>query len=674
MGRRLAFDIETDGLLDELTCIHSIAMVDIDTGEGWSCTDHPGYVSPLGHTVLTIEEGLRLLQEADEIIGHNIIKFDIPAIIKVYPWWFISRQKVTDTLILSRLIWPEIRDNDFALRKQHMPRVRNAVRIAKREDPEVDEFALQKELMNKVLPGYLIGSHGLEAWGYRLGEWKGDYSKEMKSQGLDPWAHWNTEMQEYCEQDIVVTRKLYALQISKDYSAFAIQIERDFAWVMAEMERNGFPFDLNKATRLQQELMRKQAILYNQLQDAFPPITDTWTFVPKANNSKFGYVKGKPIQKSKEIVFNPGSRDHIARWLKQKYGWVPTEFTEGSETREAKPKIDEKVLKKLPYPEASLLAEYFLLDKRLGMLEGRGGKGLIPAAKKGGGTIHGSINTNGAVTRRCTHASPNMAQIPAVTVVYGREFRELLHAPEGWSLLGWDASGLELRCFAHYMARYDDGAYTRTVLEGDIHWVHANALSGGKFDGVEYDDHNEEHAFWRNKVAKRFIYAFLYGAGAETIGEIMDPTGSSEAKAKAGRKLINTFLKRTPALKRLKEDLKVAVKKRKMHVMGIDRGILKVRSDHSALNTLLQSAGAIAVKLATIIYYDKLIAMGLKNGVDFMLVAHVHDEAQTLVKKGLEQVVGQAAVEAMREAGEALGFECPLDGEFKFGANWAETH
>lgn len=726
---RLAFDIETDGLLEELTVIHSLVMVDVTTGRGWSCTDHPGYSSPSEYEVISIDDGLKLLMEADEIIGHNIIKFDIPAIQKVKPWFDVPRQKVTDTLILSRLIWPEIRDNDFQLRKKHTPRVRaeterlikereNWNEIAEEQheaalaehrewakrhrkrlrqldkgkidlgqfdlesaaDPQVshpgkfepretDETKVFKEVMDRYFPGRLIGSHGLEAWGYRLGEWKGDYSKEMKAKGLDPWAEWNVPMQEYCEQDVVVTLKLLELQESKGYAAKAVEIERDFAWIIAEMERNGFPFDMAKAEKLQAKLMKDQAELYDKLQVAFPPITETWTFTPKSNNSKLGYVKGKPIERSKEIVFNPGSRDHIAKWLKQKYGWKPEEYTE-----QGKPKVDESVLKKLDYPEAKLLARYFLLDKRLGMLEGKGGKGLIPAARKGKSKIHGSVVTNGAVTRRCTHNSPNMAQIPAVTVEYGRDFRELLHAPDGFNLLGWDASGLELRCFAHYMARYDGGAYTSTVLDGDIHWVHAQALAGGKLDGQEYDEHNPDHAYWRNKVAKRFIYAFLYGAGPETIGEIMVPQGTSAEKQKAGRKLINTFLKRVPALARLKKDLKATIAKRKMHVMGIDGGLLKVRSEHAALNTLLQSAGAIAVKLATIIYYDKLVAMGLRNGVDFMLVAHVHDEVQTLVKKGLEERVGQAAIEAMREAGETLGFQCPLDGEYKYGASWAETH
>lgn len=638
---RLAFDIETDGLLDTMTVIHSLVMIDVETGRGWSCTDHPGYTSPNGYEVLSIKLGLEVLLEADEMIGHNIIKFDIPGIQIVHPWFKPRREQVTDTLINSRLIWPEMLDVDYE------------------NSRKVKDYPVQ---------GRLMGSHGLEAWGMRLGEWKGDYSKDMKAKGLDPWKTWNVEMQEYCEQDVAVTLKLLALQESKGYSSRAITIERDFAWVIAEMERNGFPFDLVKASKLQHGLMRRLAELHAELQAAFTPITDTWTFIPKANNSKLGYVKGQPMQKSKEIIFNPGSRDHIARWLKEKYGWKPSDYTDGG-----KPVVDEKTLKKLPYPEAKLLAEYFLLDKRLGMLEGKGGNGLIPAAKKGAGRIHGSVTTNGAVTRRCTHSSPNMAQIPAVNVPYGKEFRELLHAPDGYSLLGWDASGLELRCFAHYMHRYDGGLYTKTVLGGDIHWKHTIAL-GLAEEGETFDAHNEKHNFGRNKVAKRFIYAYLYGAGPETIGEIMLPTGSVDAKKKAGRKLINEFLTRTPALKRLKDDLKKAVEKRKMNVMGIDGGLLKVRSEHSALNTLLQSAGAIAVKLATIMFYDKLVSQGLVSGRDFALVAHVHDEVQTIVKKGLEDIVGNAAVTAMREAGEALGFLCPLDGEYKYGANWAETH
>ena len=658
----LVADIESDGLLDKMTTIHSLCLIDVETGDQWSCTDHP-FDHPEGIPVLSIDEGLRFLMTADTVTFHNGIKFDIPAIQKIKPWFSLRRDQVIDTLILSRLIWPEIREQDFALRNHLKKKARKHVPA----DCE-DENKWIHEHIKAQSPPQLIGSHGLEAWGYRLGEWKGDYSKEMKAKGLDPWANWNIDMQLYCDQDVIAGRKLLQKCRSKGfvYAEKAIEIERDFAIILAEMERNGFPFHMKRATELQRKLMRRHTELQGELQIAFPPIIDKTTFVPKANNSRYGYVKGEPVEKSKEIIFNPSSRQHIARWLKRKYGWKPKAFTETGQ-----PVIDEKVLKKLKFPEAKLLAEYFLLDKRLGMLEGKGGKGLIPSGKSG--RIHGQVMTNGAVTRRCTHSKPNMAQLPATNVPFGKDFRELMYAPDDWSLLGWDASGLELRCFAHYMSYFDGGKYTSIVLDGDIHWTHSKAL-GLVGQDEEYDSHNPDHDYARNKVAKRFIYAFLYGAGAEKIGEIVLPKGTSGAKRKAGTELINTFLKRTPALQRLKDTLAAQIKKQDGKLISIDGGAMHVRSPHAALNTLLQSAGAIAVKVATILFYDKLVAQGLVSGKDFQIVAHVHDEVQTLVKKGLEDIVGRTAEEAMHETTEALGFRCPLAAEYKFGESWADTH
>jgi DNA polymerase I-like protein with 3'-5' exonuclease and polymerase domains len=682
---RLVADIESDGLLDTMTVIHSLCLLDVDTGKQWSCTDHP-FVHPDGIEVLSIRAGLQLLIEADQIIFHNGIQFDIPGIQKVEPWFDVPREKVLDTLILSRLIWPDIKERDFTLRKQLTAKLRRDYRKERLQwerQIENDQegsltFPEESKWINEKLklqfPGQLIGSHGLEAWGYRMGEWKGDYAKEMKAKGLDPWANWNEDMQLYCDTDVIVTKALLERAEDKGYSAQAIKIEHDFATILGQMERNGFPFHKEKADKLQHRLMRRHAELQEQLAEAFPPITEEWEFTPKANNSKLGYVKGVPVTKSKEIIFNPSSRQHIARWLKRKYGWKPEAYTENGQAM-----VDEKVLKALPFPEAKLLAEYFLIDKRLGMLEGKGGKGLIPFGRSG--RIHGRVNTNGAVTRRCTHSSPNMAQLPATNVPFGKDFRELMYAPEGWSLLGWDASGLELRCFAHYMSYYDDGAYTEIVLDGDIHWTHVIAL-GLVPPGTEryagYDEDGEpieieEHERLRGKIAKRFIYAYLYGAGHETIGEIVLPNGTAEEKRKEGERLTRSFLKRTPALKRLKQKIAKRVKETNS-VTAIDGGTMFVRSQHSALNTLLQSAGAIAVKVATILFHDKLIEQGLVNGQHFEIVAHVHDEVQALVKKGYEDIVGRTAEEAMREAGEVLGFRCPLAAEYKHGPSWAQTH
>ena len=218
---RLVFDIESDGLIPQMTTIHSLCIVDVDTKEQWSCTDHP-FEHPEGIPVLSIDEGLRMLMAADEVIGHNIIKFDIPAIKKIKPWFHLRREQVTDTLILVRLIFPNIKDNDFKQRRKLSNKI-------------------GADACKEFWPGYLIGSQGLQAWGIRLGEWKGDYSKEMKAKGLDPWAIWNPDMQLYCDQDITVNFKLWRVCMKRKYAATACEIERDFAWILAEMERNGFP-------------------------------------------------------------------------------------------------------------------------------------------------------------------------------------------------------------------------------------------------------------------------------------------------------------------------------------------------------------------------------------------------------------------------------------------------
>lgn len=152
-------------------------------------------------------------------------------------------------------------------------------------------------------------------------------------------------------------------------------------------------------------------------------------------------------------------------------------------------------------------------------------------------------------------------------------------------------------------------------------------------------------------------------------GENHDP--ETIAYTLKGTDLKNKFLKTLPALDNLIKDVQETVKKRGT-LYGLDRRILPVRSQHSALNTLLQSAGAIAVKKATCLLWDYLNEAKLSQHVK--QVAHIHDEFQLLVHKGNEEQVGAIAVKAMQDAGKYFNFRCPLDGEYKIGQNWAETH
>ena len=239
-----------------------------------------------------------------------------------------------------------------------------------------------------------------------------------------------------------------------------------------------------------------------------------------------------------------------------------------------------------------------------------------------------------------------MAQVPSVGAEFGKECRSLFHAPDGYSLLGADASGLELRCLAHYMAAYDDGAYSKVVLEGDVHTT------------------NQEAAGLPTRSnAKTFIYGFLYGAGDEKIGKIIGK-GSGE-----GRKIKKKFLTKLPALKYLKDAISDAAEKRGW-IKGLDGRVIPIRHSHAALNTLLQSCGAIICKT----WYVRIAEAIKEANLDATIVAFVHDEVQLLVKKGQEDETGRLIQRCMRDTEQQFNFRCRLDSDYKYGSNWADTH
>lgn len=590
---RYVFDIETNELeIEKITRIHVICIKNADTGEAE--TFRGGDVS----------QAVYLLNDADEIIGHNIIKFDVRAIQHLYPN-FKPVGKITDTLVLSRLLYPDIGNMQF-----------------------------------KGVPSKLKVKHSLEAWGYRLGNYKGDFH--------GPWDECTDEMVTYCEQDVNVTFQLYHRLMSKKPSEMSVTLEHEFATIMAKMEEHGFAFDVDAATKLLIDLTAERLELRKQLQDTFPPEPVSEEFIPKKDNAKRGYKAGVPVIKTKLVVFNPSSRPQIVRRLKA-LGWEPNVFTDKGQA-----KVDDSVLNKLPYPEAKLLARYFLVEKRIGQLS-EGEQGWLRQVTNKG-RIHGAINPNGAVTGRCTHSNPNIAQVPKVGKPFGKECRSLFTASKGKVLVGIDLSGLELRCLAHFMARYDNGEYGKIVIDGDVHSLNQAAA------GLPTRDN-----------AKTFIYAYLYGAGDQKIGSIVKPLASVEDQKRVGKKLKKAFLDKTPALASLRKAVEIKVKE-KGKLIGLDGRVLRIRSAHAALNTLLQSAGALIAKQATVLAYRNLSTLGYVFGKDWALVAHIHDEMQIEAKPEIAEVVGKVVVQSMQQAGEFFGFRVPITGEWKIGNNWADTH
>ena len=529
------------------------------------------------------------LKDATLIIAHNGTFFDFPVLNKLWNTK-ITRSKVYDTLVASRLLEPT------------------------------------KEK-----------GHSLDAWGEELGVKKIDYKAVWqwlmnRREEYDNECFDNPDevlLEHYCKRDVDVLALLFnhlSNQLSnKGFSDDSIKLEHSVAAIISQQERNGFKLDVPYATMLLANIKGKLADIDDAMQKRWPPVT----------KERYSEKTGKRL-KDEVVVFNPGSRKQIGEKLIE-LGWKPKAKTETGQ-----PIVDEGVLSKLKYPEAALIAEYLMLQKRVAQIES-----WIDAMSDDG-RVHGRVITNGAVTGRMTHAKPNMAQIPNSGSPYGPDCRRCWIVEEGNVLVGADASGLELRMLAHYMK---DEAYVTTVVEGSSK------------DGTDVHTINQKAAGLQTRdQAKTFIYAFLYGAGASKIGSIV---GGS---AQAGQGLIDKFLQGTPALKRLRED--VSVRAAQGYVSGLDGRKIWIRSEHAALNSLLQGAGAIVMKKALVILEEKL----LKARVNFKFVANVHDEWQIETKQEFADTVGKFAVQSIKEAGLAYKLRCPLDGEYKIGQSWKDTH
>ena len=302
-------------------------------------------------------------------------------------------------------------------------------------------------------------------------------------------------------------------------------------------------------------------------------------------------------------------------------------------------KVDETVLSALNYPEAKLLSEYLMLQKRLGQI-GEGKQAWLKLVKKG--RIHGRVNHMGTQRHAVRTHSPTVGRY-LVRGPYGSACRSLFTAPRGFRLVGCDVSGLELRCLAHYMALYDGGEYATQLLNGDIHTTNMEAA------GLP-----------SRSLAKTFIYGFLYGGGDEKIGSIVGKD------AKAGRRLKAQFLKKTPALAKLRDNVSKAAENRG-YLKVLDGRRVPVRHKHASLNTLLQSTGAIICKRWLVEFHRKMQTEGFVLGEDYYQAAFVHDELQIIAKESITERVGALCVEAIKDAGEAYNFRLRLDGELNVG-------
>ena len=599
----LVYDVESDGLLKaepargirEITKVHCIIIYDTETQQ-YETYDPQNMPVELGVK--------RLLNAGDNVCGHNIIGYDEQALAKVYPWYKIPA-KSTDTLVLARLLNPTIKQGDFARVKKGM------------------------------MPGKLMGSHSLESYGYRLGNYKGDYGKEQD------WTTWEPEMTTYCKQDVRVTVDLLErLQARPGFGTDACDIEHDFARFIALQMRVGVFIQEQALDNLIADLWTDLELARLEIADIFATpvevIVKGALFTPKRDNATLGYKEGVQIRKPdkiKYVEFNPNANKHIYEYLIRTHGWVPTEFTDKSK----EPKIDDEILEALTsvYPECGPLAKYTMIKKRLSQVS----TGFKAWSKfiTSEGRIHGYVNSCGAITNRCTHSNPNLAQCPKNAVPYGKRCRSVFGPPPGRVFVGCDAKGLELRLVAHVM---NDLMYIKTVLEGDPHQVNADAL------GLDRDS------------GKTWFYAFLYGAGDKKLGAGSVPKG---------KKLRAKFLSNLPKLKALIETITKQVE-RHGWLTGLGGQRLYSRSSHSCLNLLLQSAGAYVMKKACCYMWERL---------DFtrcLPVLNVHDEVQFESDPDYAQECGEICRQAIVDAGLYFKLNIPMDGSADIGESWNDTH
>ena len=557
---KVVFDIETTINADKIWCI--------------ICKhDKTYYQFTDGKNLHRFED---FAKQTKEFIGHNIIGFDVPVVNKLFGKDLFANCKITDTLVLSRLL-----------------------------NPVID------------------GGHSLKNWGTKLGQAKIEFEQ---------FDYLSDDMLKYCRNDVELTERLYKFLIRKvvDFGE-SVQLEHDVARIIQAQHDKGFKLDIVNAYGLQAKFQEDMNDLTTQVRKTFPPLKIEEEFIPKANNKARGYVKGVPFTKVKYKEFNLGSRQQIAERLVM-LGWKPKKKTDKGHII-----VDEKVLSEIKnIPEAKLINRFLMLQKRIAQVSS-----WIEAVREDG-RVHGKVITNGTITGRMSHQSPNMAQVPAVYSPYGKECRGLWTIDKGYKLVGVDASGLELRMLAHYM---NDKDYINEVINGDIHT--SNQIAAG----LESRDE-----------AKTFIYAFIYGAGNRKIGSII---GGSE---RDGERIKEKFLRATPSLRRLREKVERVAQRR--WVRGIDQRKIIIRHPHAALNTLLQGAGACVMKKALTLLEEYVITKRIRA----FPVVNVHDEFQYEVQADRADEFGRLAVQSIRDAGDLLNVRCPLNGEYKIGNNWSETH
>jgi len=705
-GREVIFDIEGDGLLTAqgsipaATQLWSIGAIDMETKEKfyWGVDNGPD----------DLAKGARFLSQVRRAYAHNGINFDYPAMEKFLPQDFKRPPQAWDSIVVAKTVFPAetLMEGDMRLYK-----------------------------MGKM-PGHLLKRHSLEAWGYRTGTHKVDYKGGFHAWRPAQSSYLMTGDLDGPLALLAKVYRAIGWTDPKPgqlvWPEMTLQVENAVATIIDRQQRYGIRFDVEKAVKLAKHLRNEQARIEKELVKAFGswwepqddietghyPAADMDRKLPEHPDvtiPRFGktgkplapYV-GPPIEEIRKdapfvrivhTTYSPASRDHLGKRLQAVFGWKPKKFG-----KDGKPTVDETTLEEIP--EAVIPAELrrlildsFVVNKTLGMLA-KGQQAWLHKVTDEG-RIHGRMDPQGTPTRRATHSSPNLSQTPGIlkdkqkNVIkglagrYGYDCKELFVADVGWELTDIDASSLELIDLGHYLFPHDGGAFSERVCDPnrDPHQEHADIADMTRAD------------------AKTTIYLKVYGGSAYKLSLALSVT-PDEIPELLGYKglpmLLRGLEKRFDAdfVAKLDDAQKARIAKARIIIVKLEKGItglqdlitavcgaaergwlkaidgsrLHVRKPYAALNTLLQSAGAISCKVWMMLLHEKLATAGLVDGVDFKQVLWVHDAFTFTHRPGLGPQLRALAEEAMVEAGVLLNLRGKYRTDGHTGKNWAEVH
>ncbi len=607
---RLVYDIETNGLQpDTIWCL---VAYDLEKKITYKFSDHDD-------ELLSIKDGVALLEKAEVLIGHNIINFDNYWIDKLY-CTKLNDKKCYDTWIISQTL---------RYKRKH--------------------------------------KHGLAGWGEHLGNSKISY---------DDWSGYSKEMLRYCVQDVMVNVDIFN-KLMEEYRALydknplikkGLEVEHATAVFNSKVRKRGWSFDRTRAginlTRIRRRMDEiEKAIepllgtrkIYIDKTPKTPKYTKNGNYSATTARMLSEYLE-KKVETTDTHVMKPGTEyqryttekvtlgamDLVKEWLLT-IGWKPDEYQKkkvGWEWITTSPKLTTTSLTKLG-EKGMMIDEYYTLRNRASVIDG-----WITQAKDD--RLHGNMWTIGTPTFRCRHEV--IVNLPAVTAQWGKELRELFIADDEMVLVGADSSGNQLRGLCHYVGNPD---FTNEVVYGDQHQRNADILGCSR------------------PVAKEYLYAYLFGAGDAKLGQVL--TGKSNAQI--GKQSKDKFAKGIKGLGELREKLS-KVWKSTFYSQGdgwfpaIDGRPVFCQGEHQTLNYLLQSMEGISCKAAISYAMEQISKEGLRAEPRLFY----HDEQAWAAHPDDARRVGEILQESFKEGPKMFGIECMDGGNPMFGDNYAEIH